>query len=380
MSRGRRISKTVEAFIEDETIKNPNKPRGALAIELREKIDRLREPVPTEETLIKMISSIRNRPLDSQDKPWSVAASSQHNFPYDSTPTLLRLWKLCRSLDSHFTVREAKWAIHLSPMLPDIVSLLNFAQVYAARERVYKLMGEEFNSSDLDHVLTMSIYEYITQVILGNVWPGPNPDDVIRVRPPSCVQFTGDSIEAAEEAEFKAISAHRFVEGKPHREVIKEADDDRKTLPLIKESNLDDDIIWIYTYWVTELKDAPKWKTFSRQQAIDILNSLREWSSSFQLLKPKLSSILLDLLNAGQAEQLLSIITFEGFIPFDLLVKVGYFESDSLSDQPGNPEKIIKRMEHMNKKANQFFFRHPNHDFTKVVLEDYHERPHNKER
>ncbi len=370
MSRGRKISKTIEAFIEDETIKNPNKPRRVMAIELQEKIERLREPVPSEDTLIKMISKIRNRPLDAEDKSWSIAASSQHHFPYDSTPILLRLWKLCRSWDSHFTVREAKWAIYLSPMIPDIVSLLYFAEVYAARERVYKLLGEEFNSSDLDYILTMSIYEYITQVFLGNLWAKASEDDVIRVRPISCPQFIGDSSEAAKEAEFKAMAAHRFVAGKSKKEVVREADEDRTVLSPIKEMNLDDDVIWVYTYWVTEFKDSPEWNNFTRQQAIDILNSLREWASNFQLLKPKINATLLDLINVGQNEQLLAVITYEGFIPVNLLYKVGYLQSDSISDQLGNIKKLITRMERMGEKAQNSFSRHKKDYFSKVVLED----------
>ena len=77
MSRGRRISDSVIKLIIHEALANPDMPRRALAVRLKDTIERMGEPVPTEETLTKMISRFRTNPQDEFDSPWTLASSTK---------------------------------------------------------------------------------------------------------------------------------------------------------------------------------------------------------------------------------------------------------------------------------------------------------------
>ena len=52
MSRGPRVSKTVEILITEEALEHPNTPRHALAVKLQDMIASMGERVPEEDTLV----------------------------------------------------------------------------------------------------------------------------------------------------------------------------------------------------------------------------------------------------------------------------------------------------------------------------------------
>ncbi len=356
MSRGRRISDAVKELIFNEAIEQPNKDRTLLAHELLDKIDKMGEYKPDIETLKRAISYYRNQPLHPLDKPWSLATSSHYNFSPDSTPTLLRVRKLCLALDSQFTIRQAKWVTYLSYIISDVVRLKDWSEYYAGLERAYNLMHreEDFITSDLDSILSMSPLEYATQCFLGNTWPEINNKNLL-VRPTPGVKFIEDSYAAAEQAESNALSSY-------------EPNIDRDVISPLKKSDLSEDVIWVYTYWLTTLTNGPKWKSFDKQQAIDIINHLREWANNFQILKPVMAKTLLDLVDTDVNIQLLSTFNTDGFTPYSLLLQAGYFETPS--DIPGHPDKLIKRVVRLANKRKNFKIRHPDFDINKLPSED----------
>ena len=121
MSRGPRMSKTVKALVTEETWNNPNKPRDLLASELQEKIERLRLPVPAYETIIKMISNVRNPDSDPMKEPWNIATLTYKekdtifDLRPESMPAVLQVWRYSIALDEAFTKRQAKWVSILYP-------------------------------------------------------------------------------------------------------------------------------------------------------------------------------------------------------------------------------------------------------------------------
>ena len=170
--RGPTISQIVRREVRKRALERPRGPRGALAVELQTLIRRWGEPVPSRETLEKIISEMRNSD-DDQDRPWSLVSISLYPMPSEAIPYVLKVWGRAIEKDNPITIREALWVARLysifeanaignlemayktrgieatqyqaklNHILPSILndadtmdSLLDFAQVYAVNERI----------------------------------------------------------------------------------------------------------------------------------------------------------------------------------------------------------------------------------------------------
>jgi hypothetical protein len=76
-----RIKPTIRQLIVSEAIRYPDKPRLALATDLRDSIERMGEMSPSEETLIKMISDARNQESSLLDNPWHLGTVKDYPLP-----------------------------------------------------------------------------------------------------------------------------------------------------------------------------------------------------------------------------------------------------------------------------------------------------------
>ena len=170
--RGPKISLNVKREIRKRALEYPRGPRTALAIELQDLIERWGEPVPSQETLEKMISEIRNSD-DEQDKVWSLVSLPLYPIPPEAIPYVLKVWARAIEKDNPITIREALWVARLysvfidnalgslgkayktgevqapqyqsklnnilTSMLSDTVNidaLLDFAQIFAVNEKI----------------------------------------------------------------------------------------------------------------------------------------------------------------------------------------------------------------------------------------------------
>jgi hypothetical protein len=361
MSHGARLSNVVKQLISQEAKEQRSKDRRLLAIELQDKFRKMNEPIPEEETIIKLISKYRNEPLEQIDKPWTLAASNYYNFPPESTPILLRVWKLCIATGFPFTIREAKWVIYLSPMIPNIRELTKWAKRYATNERLSKLINDELESSDLDAVLNMNMLEYITQSFIGMTAYRQIPGGVPMVRPSSSLYFGDDSLEAAKLIEQKAMNPYvTFL----NDDIVKAGS------PFI-DFSLSTEVIWIYVFWLSLIVNNPKWKTLDRDRAIETINNLRKWASKFESLLPTICEKLSEYIKREVEEPIGLMKVFlnvEGSIPNDVLLQ--FYGTDTPPNQYLYWDKLSKRLERKNVKFKTFMTHHPNFDFNNISLEE----------
>ncbi len=166
--RGPKISNEVRRLIIGEAIHDSkNMPRRALAVRLRDLIEKMGEIPPTEDTLARMISEARNQQPSELDQPWSIGACAQYSIPADIIPVLMKMKKNRAPEDKgdlgEITIREARWLARLFPAAESLVNktfidedgqlwlLSLIVSCYAERERVSEQMNEQYpDTSELD--------------------------------------------------------------------------------------------------------------------------------------------------------------------------------------------------------------------------------------
>ncbi len=375
MSRGRRISDSVIKLIKLESLANPDMPRRALAVKLQETIERMGEPVPTEETIIKMISKTRNQTPDPQDEPWTLSASIANGFSPEFTPILLRAWKYALSLEMPFTIREGKWLIYLSHAIPDFMRLLFWAKIYASEERVHKLLEleGEFTSFDLDAVLTMSVLEYFSLSALGKTmtsppvsWPG-----ILR-RPKPFNSYEEDAYTAASTAENSALDL-LDIQDSPDDSTSHTSETESDILQPLDELGLPEELVWIYTHWLIALKKGPTWSSLQLSEALDIITKLRQWISQFIKPLTDITEYLLkvyDCTSRTEAEKLKRVRPTDfAWAPNELLHLAGY-TTDTPFTSPGNWPAMLDRIVDFFYKSSKYMRKSQNSNKTKTIEEE----------
>lgn len=363
MPRGPKMSNSVKDLILNESLRDRNNPRRALAADLQHTIRRMGEPVPSEDTLVKMISKYRVMSEDDLDKPWSIAKSSEYDLPAESTAALLKAWRYCQAMGKPFSIRQAKWATYLSPIISNTIDLADWSEHYSNFEKGYKLRGLKFTSLDLDAALIMSYNENAAATLTGKVIPIPLTGGTTLVRPESVndsIKYTIDeAYRAARIAEYEALSALRSKDIDPGQ-ASREADFDWDVLPPFQELDLDEDLVWIYVHWLTALTRGPNWQGFERSQVIDIIKQLRKWAS--EQLPEMILNISHYILDSFLNKEEITLSDFPirmDLIPTDIAEKVG-FTGKTPFDSPGQwSDTYIRlanlaigkeRMENRNKK------------------------------
>ena len=142
MSKGPKIKDSVKWRIYQEAIKNRAEPRDAVAERIEQFLED-KEFVPSRDTLVKMISSARNRD-DPEDRPWTVSALADYEIPPEALPVVMDAWTNELELDRHLTIRQAKWIARLYYALKheDTHLLCAFASGYASVETVTRPTGK----------------------------------------------------------------------------------------------------------------------------------------------------------------------------------------------------------------------------------------------
>jgi len=193
--RGPNISSIVRQLIIGQAIHDSKTmPRRALAVCLQELINKMGEPLPTEDTLVKMISEARNKQPSELEEPWCIGACAYYNIPTDMIPVLIKIQKLKaeygneEEMSKVLTLREARWIARLyhvaKPLiseLPDVeeneLLWLDFiASSYVQRERVSEQMNEQYpDTTDLDKLYFYS-EGFLNDDVLISWWDALLPD------------------------------------------------------------------------------------------------------------------------------------------------------------------------------------------------------------
>jgi len=186
--RGPNISNTVRQLIISQAIHDSKTmPRRALAVRLQELIERMGEPPPTEDTLVKMISEARNKQPGELEKPWCIGVCAYYNIPPDIIPLLIKVQQSrkqgeFKDFEKELTIREALWYNRLRPVVETLTknkfpfdvnapfSYLNIiVSAYVQRERVSEIMNEQYpNTTDLDRIIFIN--EDLSNDGLFQVW------------------------------------------------------------------------------------------------------------------------------------------------------------------------------------------------------------------
>ena len=193
--RGPKISSTVRQLIISQAIhESKTMPRRALAVRLQELIDKMGEPLPTEDTLVKMISEARNKQPSELEKTWCIGACAYYNISTDMIPILIKIQKLKAAENEkegalgEITIREARWIARLyhvaKPLIsefPDVeeneLLWLDFiASSYVQRDRVSEQMNEQYpDTTDLDSLYFAS-EDFLSDDALISWWDTLLPD------------------------------------------------------------------------------------------------------------------------------------------------------------------------------------------------------------
>jgi len=157
--KGPRILPTIKNLIVSEAIRYYNKPRAALAAEVRDTIERMGEISPSDETLMRMISEARNK--KPEDKPWNIGALRQ--YP-EITPLAVPLISLVQDWAANnneppVTVRQAYWVSRLYAFAvkdiyrtkeKELRHLWTLSHLYAYYEVICEISGTDTDTTELD--------------------------------------------------------------------------------------------------------------------------------------------------------------------------------------------------------------------------------------
>lgn len=281
MSKGPRISPTVKRTITEEALRERNKPRRALVAELRDRIERMGEPVPADETIEKLISWARRHEPSPEDAPWSLGACAKIGIPLGSIPAVLRVWKHHLACSSRaLTIREAKWVARLQAALPDKSTAdVNFlAMCYALREQSCEALGETFGTSSFDAILLMSRWELATAFLVGKVQLSQSPIDWVGPSPTKVVGSIG--FEAAVDAERSVLVRLiplQLGKQQPGQDELRRRIGDLNLGDWLSDLSVSDTAAWVYAYWIQYLSYGSKWESFTLVRQLDIISRLREW-------------------------------------------------------------------------------------------------------
>jgi hypothetical protein len=164
MSKGPRIKPTVKRVIVWEAVKDRNKPRRQVMVELQNIIESMGEIVPAEETLEKLISQARNHPVSDLDAPWSVGCLAKYDMPPDALPIVMKIYEgRLREEEQHFTIREALWIARLHKIIDDPIVLERFASAYALRDQVDWILNSPVYTRGFD----ISVIRYMNKQLTG---------------------------------------------------------------------------------------------------------------------------------------------------------------------------------------------------------------------
>ena len=161
MAKGPIVTPEVEAFIASVYKEHPKwkakEVHNEVSHNLHKKDAKLPPGWPGLSTVQKVLAtvrkSIKETPLDPQDKSWSMGTLDEYPIPPDAIPAVLKVWASRQKKEESFTIREAKWTARLSHFILDIEYLEKIMGNYARTELMYRLIGEPFDSTTADQAL-----------------------------------------------------------------------------------------------------------------------------------------------------------------------------------------------------------------------------------
>ncbi len=152
MSRGvKNLSTIVKGIIVEEALKDPKRHRELVTADIKERIKKVYEPIPQDETIKRYISEARSHPVSDLDSQWSVGRLAQCDIPPEALAVVLSIYEQrLRTEEYSFTIREALWIGRLYKVIDDPLVLELFASAYALRDKIDWILDNPVYTRDFD--------------------------------------------------------------------------------------------------------------------------------------------------------------------------------------------------------------------------------------
>ena len=165
--KGPNILPKIKMLIAHHALEEPRIPRDAVAIRLVDEIKRMGLIPPSEETIIKMVSGIRNQERNPLDNGWSIGSTIKYYFPPDIIQIIIEIQKLQMRSDfeaakERITIRQAQWIARLYPLITSIYKRRHptgavhlwmvyiISNLYTQMEMTHEVLGIEYEDTTED--------------------------------------------------------------------------------------------------------------------------------------------------------------------------------------------------------------------------------------
>ncbi len=248
----------------------------------------------------------------SIDEDWTMASLAKYEFPADSIPFLIKIWRYAINTGHDFTVMQAKWVARLFRVWDDIEELWYYSEWYFQLEKSSFISGDELNTYRPDTTRFLTDWEIMT--LHSTDYYQKRRIDIYPERPSTNYEDGTTNQEILHYHERSALEL--FV-------TVPDALDDyhaklfkgMKALPSLDSIGFDYGSKMVYLRWYSHLTKGPAWSKLTPKQAIELITRLRSWVlEEYDMVKNKPSSV--------------QLYTSSPF-PYELLVSVGYiFENE----------------------------------------------------
>jgi len=150
--RGRpKIEIYIKQRIFAEALKNRDTPRELLAKQLEVYfLENEVKNVPTIQTMVKLISQVRNEKRKPIDKPWHLTTLDESPEYHISPETVAKIFQLRLKGLKTLSIRDARWFDRLSSLPLPIGVVRVLAQQLSEQEIISVLLNETFDSADFE--------------------------------------------------------------------------------------------------------------------------------------------------------------------------------------------------------------------------------------
>ena len=254
-----------------------------------------------------------------EDDPWCSGSLRNYEIPPDALPTVLRVWKLCLATEREFTIRDARWVARLSATVKDVVKLSYWARRYASSELVCQVSNQRFDSSALDAYLVMGSWELPTARWVGKLGMVASTSSYALpdMREPLNLGHFASS-HAVNDAERSAWAWYVGAEDE-----LEEFGPELNDLPSLDSFDITEEAKFVYIYWLSYLRDGPRWRSLTKQEQSSVFQELRRWITQHPW--SRMENLPSDLVIADRRYPGGVITKLPDLAPTDILEKVGYY-------------------------------------------------------
>jgi len=250
------------------------------------------------------------------DEEWTMACLINNDLPAEAIPYVTKVWRYAINTDERFTVIQAKWISRLYRIWDDITDLWYYSSWYADIERTSILSTEDPNTFMPDTTQFLTAWETMTLMFTGHyegkhislsgfrpfiTKQGEVVEELLHYKNFDFDPYNIYSPDEIEQVPDSPIGLHRLN--------IKLSTLIRN-LPTLSSMGFDYDSKMVYLRFFTYLIKSPKWKDKFPEEAIELINELRQWVlTTYKTIKT----------TPGEVE-----LYDHSPIPVEILLKVGY--------------------------------------------------------